>query len=105
MGRKIGDIPTKISFKTERVHIVELDPAQESETRNSRDGGDYEVFLVRENGSPAYLSGSSNRLIQQIQGLRLTVPSRLRITRQGDGFDTTYAVENLGPVITQAPLG
>jgi len=95
VGRKSRDIPTKISFKTERVHTVLFNPEAETEERKG-DHGEYEVMPVQENGAPAYLPYSSSRLIKAINALNLKGPTSLRITREGEGMDASYKVENLG---------
>src|SRR2546428_7355032 len=54
VGRKSRDIPTKISFKTERVHTVLFNPEAETEERKGAHA-EYEAMPVQEIGALAYL--------------------------------------------------
>jgi hypothetical protein len=89
---KIGEVASKISFKRTPEVIIDYDPSAEAVEKAGQGNSTYLQIQVKQEGRIALLPVSQG-LLTKLQPF--TQPTRLKITRSGDGFTTTYAVEKV----------
>ena len=86
---KIGEVASKISFRSTPTVTIEYDPNAEVTEKQGQGGNTFLQVEVKVDGRKALLP-VSQRLLTKLQPFR--TPCKLKIERTGDGFATDYSV-------------
>lgn len=88
----LDDFTRRVNLADMEPHVLTIDPEADIMVRSDQ-YGTYWVIIVQENGRDAELK-MRYLLRERLADLKLKRESKLRITREGSGFDTDYRVED-----------